>query len=204
MRAQAGVDPATARRDAQHILSGRRFQPSSTPRPLKGPLKWLGDHIESALRPVGRVLQRLPVSLWIVALLAVLGVIVWLVVRARRQAAVRARTSDGARGARGANAEEDPRELEREADAAEHDGDLDRAIRLRFRAGLLRLGTRGAIRYRPSVTTGEVRRTLGSPRFDDLAGTFEEVTYGGRVAAKPDVDEARREWPRVLEETGRR
>ncbi len=77
-------------------------------------------------------------------------------------------------------------------------------MRLRFRAGLLRLGDKGAIRYRPSVTTGEVRRTLSSTTFDDLAGTFEAVTYGGRTAAQPDVDDARRAWPRVLEETGRR
>ena len=99
---------------------------------------------------------------------------------------------------------EDPDDLERAADAAERDGDLARALRLRFRAGLLRLGDRGAIRYRPSVTTGEVRRTLGSRRFDDLAGTFEAVTYGGRPAERPDVDASRREWPSVLEEAGRR
>ena len=98
---------------------------------------------------------------------------------------------------------EDADALERAADAAERDGDLDRAVRLRFRAGLLRLGDRGAIRYRPSVTTGEVRRTLGSQRFDDLAGTFEAVAYGGRAAEGPDVDASRREWPRVLEEAGR-
>ena len=79
--------------------------------------------------------------------------------------------------------DEDPDALERAADEAERDGDLARALRLRFRAGLLRLGDRGAIHYRPSVTTGEVRRTLGSATFDDLAGTFEAVTYGGRTAA---------------------
>jgi hypothetical protein len=71
-------------------------------------------------------------------------------------------------------------------------------VRLRFRAGLLRLGDRGAIRYRPSVTTGEVRRVLGSETFDELARTFEAVAYGGRPASNPDVDTARREWPRVV------
>ena len=74
--------------------------------------------------------------------------------RRRRRARRRARTV--------ADEREDPDALEREADAAERDGDLDRAVRLRFRAGLLRLGDRGAIHYRPSVTTGEVRRTLDS------------------------------------------
>src|SRR5262249_16511503 len=99
---------------------------------------------------------------------------------------------------------EDPDALERAADEAERDGDLDRAVRLRFRAGLLRLGDRGAIAYRPSVTTGGIRRVLGSRTFDELAQTFEAVTYGGQAAQHPDVDAARREWPRVLEETKRR
>ncbi len=54
------------------------------------------------------------------------------------------------------------------------------------------------------MTTGEVRRTLDSERFDGLAGTFEAVAYGGRTADRPDVDESRREWPHVLEESGRR
>ena len=93
---------------------------------------------------------------------------------------------------------EDPDELERAADDAERAGELDRALRLRFRAGLLRLGDRGAIRYRPSVTTSEVRRVLGSETFDELARTFEAVAYGGRDAAPPDLDTARREWPRVV------
>src|SRR5436190_1208887 len=99
---------------------------------------------------------------------------------------------------------EDPAELERAADAAEHAGRLDDAVRLRFRAGLLRLGDRGAIRYRPSVTTNEVRRVLGSETFDELAGTFEAVAYGGRSAEPPDVDAARRAWPHVVDEAGRR
>ena len=93
---------------------------------------------------------------------------------------------------------EDPDELERAADDAERAGKLERALRLRFRAGLLRLGDRGAIRYRPSVTTSEVRRVLGSETFDELARTFEAVAYGGRDAEPPDLDTARREWPRVV------
>ena len=84
------------------------------------------------------------------------------------------------------------------ADAAERAGRLDAAVRLRFRAGLLRLGDRGAIRYRPSVTTNEVRRVLGSETFDELARTFDAIAYGGRDAEPPDVDAARREWPRVV------
>ena len=98
---------------------------------------------------------------------------------------------------------EDPAELERAAEAAERAGQLDVAVRLRFRAGLLRLGTRGAIHYRPSVTTNEVRRVLGSETFDELARTFDAVAYGGRDAEPPDVDAARREWPRVVAGAGK-
>ena len=204
LRPAQAVDPDAARRQAQHILSDRKFRPSSTPRPLRGPLRWLGDRLESIFGPLGRLLSHIPWWSWWVILAGVIGVIVWVIVRARRRIATRAKSGKPARRALDIDEDEDPDALEREADAAERDGDLARALRLRFRAGLLRLGDRGAIRYRPSVTTGEVRRALASERFDDLAGTFEAVTYGGRTADRPDVDDARREWPRLLEETGRR
>ncbi len=138
--------------------------------------------------------------IWLSLLAVVVGLTAWGIAKRRAGRPGRAKT-------RGAAPAPDPAEdadaLERAADAAERDGDLDRAVRLRFRAGLLRLGDRGAISYRPSVTTGEVRRSLGSARFDDLAETFEAVTYGGRPADPPDVARARREWPNVLEESRR-
>jgi len=203
-RTTPAVDPDAARRDAQHILSDRRFRSSPTPRPLRGPLRWLGDRIESVFGPIGRWLGLVPGWLWLVALgVVVAAVAVVAVIASRRRHRRVARAPAGKPFVTAAEDSEDPSELERAADAAERDGDLARALRLRFRAGLLRLGDRGAIRYRPSVTTGEVRRTLASPRFDDLAGTFEAVTYGGRRAGRPDVDASRREWPRVLEEAGR-
>jgi hypothetical protein len=202
-RATQAVDPDEARRAAQHILSDGRFRSSSTPRPLRGPLRWIGDRLGAVFSPVGRFLERIPGAVWISVLIGVVALIIVLVVRARHRLAARVPTAKS-KGVRIEAEAEDPDSLERAADEAEHDGDLARAVRLRFRAGLLRLGNRGAIRYRPSVTTGEVRRTLSSNTFDELAGTFEAVTYGGRTAAQPDVDNARRAWPRVLEETGRR
>ena len=87
-------------------------------------------------------------------------------------------------GARAAARDEDPRALDRRADAAEAAGDLEAALRLRFRAGLLRLDARGAIEFRPSISTYEVRRTLHSDDFDALAATFDDVVYGGRAAAR--------------------
>jgi hypothetical protein len=196
------VDPGEARRNAQHILDDRRFRSRSTPRPLRGPLKWLGDRLDTLFRPIGRLLRAIPAPLWYLALVGLIALLVWVVARAwrRRGAQLPAKTS----ARRVDDEREDPDGLEREADEAERDGDLDRAVRLRFRAGLLRLGDRGAIHYRPSVTTGEVRRSLESQRFDGLAVTFEAVAYGGRRAERPDIDESRREWPHVLEESGRR
>jgi hypothetical protein len=202
VRADQVVDPDSARRAAQQILSDRRYRSGPSPRPLRGPLQWLGDRLESLFRPIGRLLGGLPWQIWLLAPVIVIGLIVWAIARGRGGRTWRATSSRPVRSA--AEESEDPDALERAADEAERDGDLARAVRLRFRAGLLRLGDRGAITYRPSVTTGEVRRTLGSARFDELAGTFEAVTYGGRPADRPDVDSARREWPRVLEESSQR
>jgi hypothetical protein len=203
LRAAAAVDPEAARRAAQRILSDRRFRSSPTPRPLRGPLRWLADRIENVFGPVGRLISMVSGRVWLVALAVVVVAVIWIVMRRRRRRSTTAPAGKTARGAPTDTETEDPDALERAADAAERDGDLARAVRLRFRAGLLRLGDRGAIRYRPSVTTGEVRTTLRSQRFDDLAGTFEAVAYGGRAAGRPDVDASRREWPHVLEEAGR-
>ena len=109
--------------------------------------------------------------------------------------AARARRDAAARRALAAR-DEDPRALERRADAAEAAGDLEAALRLRFRAGLLRLDARGAIEFRPSISTHEVRRALRSEDFDALAATFDDVVYGGRAADAADVAEARERWPR--------
>ena len=201
VRAAQAVNPDEARRNAQHILSDRRFRSSSTPRPLRGPLKWLGDRLDTLFRPIGRLLNDIPVPIWYLVLAGLIALVAWVITRSLRR---RSAPTAKAPARRVADEHEDADALEREADAAERDGDLAHAVRLRFRAGLLRLGDRGAIQYRPSVTTGEVRRTLDSQRFDGLAGTFEAVAYGGREADHPDVDESRREWPQVLEESGRR
>ncbi len=92
----------------------------------------------------------------------------------------------------------DPDALEREAEQAEAAGDLNLAIRLRFRAGLMRLDRAGAIRYRPSLTSSQVAHTLRSRDFEELAARFDAVAYGGRTADAGDVSDARDRWPRVL------
>ena len=87
--------------------------------------------------------------------------------------------------------------------AAERDGDLDTALRLRFAAGLRRLDDREVIALRPSLTVNEVRRSVRSPSFEAVAATFEDVAYGEKAATPADVSEARESWRRVLEETRR-
>jgi Domain of unknown function (DUF4129) len=195
------VDPETAREQARDILGQRRYQPEDVPRPFEGVLEWLGDR----LRPIGDFFDAL-LSSW-PGRLALLGGLVALV--AVVATAIARRRSRGviatARRGRGRAGDEslDPAQLERDADAAERGGDLDRALRLRFRAGLLRLDAAGAIRFRPSLTSGEVRRRLRLPTFDDLALTFDEVAYGGRAASPVDVGAARESWPRVLADARR-
>jgi Domain of unknown function (DUF4129) len=199
----APVDPVSAREAARRILGSRRFRSSPTPRPLRKPLSWIGDRVSGILDWFGRVLSHIPSDLLL--LLAIAAVVVILVFIVSKVRAQRGAPDGRTRAAHsGGDDREDPAELERMADAAERAGRLDAAVRLRFRAGLLRLGDRGAIRYRPSVTTNEVRRVLGSETFDELARTFDAIAYGGRGAEPPDVDAARREWPRVVSAATRR
>ena len=198
----AQVDPDRARDQAREILGGRRFKPADVPRPFQGALEWLGDR----LRPIGHFFSAITESLpGKVALAAVLAGIVAVVALlfARRRAATSA-AGGGVGRRRSPDAHTDPGRLEREADAAERRGDLDVALRLRFRAGLLRLDRTGAIRFRPSITTGQVARRLRLPNFDDLAITFDAVAYGGRHASATDLQSARAEWPRVLEQAAPR
>jgi hypothetical protein len=195
------VDPDAARDQARDILGQRRYQPADVPRPFEGVLEWLGDR----LRPIGDFFDRL-LSSWpgrlalLAGLIALVGVVTTAIARRRSRGV----SAGGGRARRRAGEESlDPVQLERDADAAERRGDLDLALRLRFRAGLLRLDAAGAIRFRPSLTSGEVRRALHQRTFDDLALTFDEVAYGGRRASAGDVGTARDDWPRVLADARR-
>jgi hypothetical protein len=191
-----GVDPDAAREQARDILEQRRYQPEKVPRPFEGPLEWLGDR----MRPLGEFFDdlvssgpgRVLLALGFVTLVAVVAVTI-----ARRRSRGGAAVGRG-RGRDSVEQSLDPARLEREADAAERRGDLDRALRLRFRAGLLRLDAVGAITFRPSLTSGQVSRRLRLSTFDDLAITFDAVAYGGRPASADDVRTARDQWARVL------
>jgi len=95
-----------------------------------------------------------------------------------------------------------PSSLERRADRAARDGDHATAVRLRFNAGLQRLARADAIELRPSLTPGQVARSLPSQRLRALTSTFERVVYGKVPATQQDSSAARRDWPVAIREAG--
>lgn len=189
--------PARDRDEAREVLAERRFHGAELPRPLAGPLAWLGDRIEPVIEWItdaGRGVPGGPTLLWTLLALAVLlaaTLVTSVTIRRRALALDRARAA-------ALPAAEDPRALEREAERAERDGEWERAVRLRFRAGLLRLDRRRVIVYRPSMTTGEVARAVDSPAFKEVGDRFDAIAYGGRPAERDDAEHARRGWAEVL------
>jgi len=195
------VDPDAARRAAKDILADRRFHPNPGPRPFAGFFRRAGELVVDPVlrwfRAIGDTLPSVGSPLWL-ALASV--VVVAAVVLTVRLSAGRSRPRFSESGRRapakdGLHADE----LERRAEEAERQGDLDTALRLRFRAGLGRLADAGVVRLRPGLTNAAVSRTLRSPRFDALAGDFDEVAYGGRPATTSDLVTARSTWPAVVE-----
>jgi hypothetical protein len=199
--------PADYRELAHQILTEDRFRAPPLPRPLHGLLDALGG----ALAPIGRLVSRAfdAVAGILPGGSATESVLLGAVVVAAAVAATARLTgrtlSDRVasdRGRPGRPEAIDAATLEAAADAAERDGHYDQAVRLRFRAGLLRLDELGLVAYRPSLATAAVSRRLGSPAFDALARRFEEIAYGGQPAGPADAGQAREVWPRVLAAAG--
>lgn len=196
-------DAATARRRASQLLAEDRFHEPSFPRPLRGLFQSIATVIQPVIDGVEDLIDEIasavpggrPAGFTLLAVAVLLGFAALssrtLRLRSRRRAT--AAVSEAARS-RGPS----PAELERAADDAERAGDLSLAVRLLFRAGLLRLDERGAIRLQPSLTTAAIARRLGSSEFTEIAAAFEEVAYGGRAAGHSDVEAQRSGWRRVL------
>ena len=199
----ASQEAAPARERARAVLADPRYRGTSLPRPFAGPIEWLTDRIQPLIDDINEFGVRVPggpQALWLglaaLVLLAATGVTSTTI---RRRALAIERTRAAA-----LPATDDPRALEREAERAERASEWERAVRLRFRAGLLRLDGRGVIAYRPSLTTGEVSRAVGSPAFAEVGARFDAIAYGGRPAAADDAEAARRGWAAVLTEAGAR
>jgi hypothetical protein len=193
-------DPAlVAREQARSILSQPRYRGSSVPRPLHGALVWVGRKLAPLVRPyhwLGRHVPGGDATVWV--LLGGIAIVIAASVAHRTASRRGGRRLEQLERAR-LPSEADPGKLERAADEAERSGDHELALRLRFRAGLLRLASARVIPLRDSLTNGEVRRLLRLREFDALARTHDEVVYGGRTASAGDSGFARESWPRVLE-----
>lgn len=186
---------ADAREEARRILAERRFHESKAPQPFRGVLHWLGEQLSLLGRPFAWFFELLPG--WLAVVVAAAGVVLIAVV-ATRIVRSRGAVTVARRRALRTSSGEDPDALERAAAEAERRGELERALRLRFRAGLVRLGRVDAIPLRESLTSGEAARLLGNSTFDTLAAEFDEVVYGGRDARTEDLERARVGWADVL------
>lgn len=196
------IDPGRAQVDARRILTGRAFRPEVFPRPLAGALRRAGVWLAPLYRRVRNALAWAAArvvggsaTLW--AVLAGVVVLAAATVAGRVARRPPAGRAAGRRAAQRDAGAPDPSRLERMADEAAGSGDAERAVRLRFTAGLLRLGGSGIITYHPSITAGEVRRRLGSDAFESVAATFEEIVYGERRATPDDAAAASRGWDEV-------
>lgn len=200
-------DSGGARGEAGDILHSNKYEGSDLPRPFKGALDEIGGRLDPvrdwideayedvvAFTPGGDLTVLVLVAAILLVLLMTLG---------SRMLRTRARAGAEAREAVARPERETPASLERAAEGAERDGDLEAALRLRFRAGLLRLDARDAIAFRPSISTREVSRALNSPEFDQLVALFEGVAYGGLPASADDLAASRRGWDTVLKKAAR-
>ncbi len=198
----AGAGPAAAaRRSAAQILSESRFRRAPVPRPLHGVLKDIGNFLESPLNAIGELVSEIgdhvpggESLVWAVLAAVLLATVALLAGHGARRA-LRA-PQEGTRGS--GEAPPSAAQLEREAERAEREARYADAVRLRFRAGLMRLAERDLVADAPDMLNGEVAHELHSRSFDALAGRFDEIAYGGAQAGEADAEFSRREWRSVL------
>lgn len=183
-------------RSASEILEGGRFQEPDVPRPFHGLLEWLGGLLHTLARPFAWLGSVIPGGSVVVAL--ALGSIVTVVAIAGAAWAARRHTAISGPGRRHrASADDSPELLEEQAAAAETQGDLERALRLRFRAGLARL-VRAKVVPPGEWTNRELAQVLPAGSFVPLAIDHDAIVYGGRPATPDDLERARAGWPALL------
>ena len=192
---RTGAVPAEARAEAVAVLAERRFSETPPPRPFRRLLNWIGGVIDGPLTWLSEHTPGGGATLWVLlGALVMAGAAVVAVLLGTRLGGVVVERHARSRDELGP----DPRELERLADEAEQRGELERALRLRFRAGLLRLARIEAVPQPETLTSRQLVRLLGSEQFVGLARDLDEVVYGGRAASRADVENARTGWPQVL------
>lgn len=190
------VDSERLRDEADRILSQPKYRVETTTSERLS--TWLRDLWFAFLEFLDSVAGLVGGPL-VLGLILVVAVVIVAVVLAHNLGRRRARELENrirrehalARGV-------DPEELENQADAAASRGDHSEAVRLRFRAGLLRLDESGRIKYRPGLTGAEIEDLLQSPVFDMLARRFDEIVYGRQPASPDDYAEAVAGWRSIL------
>jgi hypothetical protein len=192
------VDAERLREEAERILAQRRYRAQPTLSETFG--EWLERIWFEFLEFVANVAELIggPLVLGILlfGLVVMAAILITRNLGHRRAREIEIRIMREHLLARGA----DPAELEREAQQAASESDFATALRLTFRAGLLRLDERGRIRYWPGLTSAEVADLLASPEFEALARRFDEVVYGHRTAIAADFVNARQGWDNLLNE----
>ncbi len=173
-------------------------------RPFRGVLSWLGGILHTVFgRPFSWLGGHFPGGeggLEVVLLACVLGAVAYAAsLLSRRTGGVLVERSWSQGDGRGSG--RDPVALERQADEAERRGDLELALRLRFRAGLMRLEKAGSI-PRGQRTSRELRRALELVEFDRVSRRFDEIVYGRRTPSQGDVEAARSDWRVILDRAG--
>ena len=86
------------------------------------------------------------------------------------------------------------RDYEVEALAASQAGDYETAVRLLFLDGADHLEKADAVASAATTSTATVKRLTRNGRFLDR---FDEIAYGGSVAAEEDVAESKSSWQRI-------
>lgn len=202
---EGAIDAEQARAEARAVLEQGKFESSELPRPFKGLLDEIGERLQPIGEWLGDLLDNVTggrPGLALIVLLAIAGIVAAIVSRkviarrARRAVELREQERDEERAGAA--------ELESWADEAERKGDLETALRLRFRAGLIRLADARAVPARASLTSGELKQLLRSQEFEEIAATFDEVVYGRRPARAEDVARSRAGWQTLLRRASRR
>ncbi len=88
--------------------------------------------------------------------------------------------------------------LERLSDQAEEAGQLDLALRYRFRAGLLRLNDLKIISFHPSITNAQWQLTINRETFNALTKDFNDITYGHKTCDSSVLTRARSSWAELM------